>query len=87
MSLQVLDRLHLSPLYPWIYETVAKDSFASIERAEERLGYAPRYSNEQALLRNFEWYKQQHAPAQMQAGITHRVPWKQGALGLIKAFF
>ena len=35
-SLQVLDRLHLSPLYPWIYETVAKDSFASIERAEER---------------------------------------------------
>jgi nucleoside-diphosphate-sugar epimerase len=87
LSLQVLDRLHLSPLYPWIYETVARDSFASIERAEERLGYAPRYSNEQALLRNFAWYKQQQAPAQLQAGITHRVPWKQGALGLIKAFF
>jgi nucleoside-diphosphate-sugar epimerase len=87
LALRLLDRLRLSPLYPWIYETAAKDSFVSIERAEQTLGYAPHYSNEQALLRNFEWYKSQSAPAAMQAGVTHRVPWKQGALGLLKAFF
>ncbi|HLW00485.1 MAG TPA: NAD-dependent epimerase/dehydratase family protein [Ktedonobacterales bacterium] len=87
LGLQLLDRLHLSPLYPWIYETAARDSFASIERAEHALGYAPTYSNEQALLRNFEWYRSQREPSAMQAGITHRVPWKQGVLGLLKAFF
>jgi nucleoside-diphosphate-sugar epimerase len=86
-SLQLLDRLHLSPLYPWVYETVAKDSFVSIERAEQQLGYVPRYSNKQALLRNFAWYRDQHAHAEQRAGITHRVPWRQGALGLLKAFF
>jgi nucleoside-diphosphate-sugar epimerase len=86
-SLQLLDWLRLSPLYPWVYKTVAKDSFVAIERAEQRLGYAPQYSNEQALLRNFDWYRNQRAPTAVQAGITHRVPWKQGALGLIKAFF
>lgn len=86
-SLRVLNWLHLSPLYPWIYETVAKDSFVSVERAEQALGYAPRYSNEQALLRNFAWYRDQQAPTELKAGLTHRVPWKQGALGLVKAFF
>lgn len=86
-GLRLLNRLNLSPLYPWIYETFAKDSFASIERAEQRLGFAPLYSNEQALLRNFAWYRAQHAAQEQKAGITHRVPWKQGALGLLKAFF
>ena len=41
----VLERLKLSPLYPWIYETVTHDSFVSIDRARERLGFSPRYSS------------------------------------------
>ena len=42
-TLRALDRLNLSPLYPWVYETAAKDSFVSIEKAEQVLGYRPRY--------------------------------------------
>lgn len=86
-GLRLLDRLGLSPLYTWVYETAAKDSFVSIERARDVLGWEPRYSNQQALLRNFAWYianREQFAEA---AGITHRVPWKQGALGLLKKCF
>jgi nucleoside-diphosphate-sugar epimerase len=86
-ALRVLDRLGLSPLYTWVYETAAKDSFVSIERARALLGWEPRYSNQQALLRNFEWYianREQFAGA---SGITHRAPWKQGALGLLKRLF
>jgi nucleoside-diphosphate-sugar epimerase len=46
--LTVLAAVRLSPLYKWIYETVAEDSFVSIERIESRLAFSPRYSNRQA---------------------------------------
>lgn len=86
-TLRLLDRLHLSPLYPWVYETAAKDSFVSIAKAERVLGYAPRYSNRDALVRNFEWYLEHVDDFKDQSGVSHRVPWKQGALGLAKRFF
>ena len=49
-ALRILDRRGLSPLYPWVYETVGKDSFVAIEKAERVLGYAPRFSTRRALL-------------------------------------
>ena len=55
-ALKVLEALQLSPLYKWVYETAGKDSFVSIERIEQRLGFVPRYSNREALIRNFDWY-------------------------------
>lgn len=86
-GLRILDRLGLSPLYPWIYETVGKDSFVSIEKAERVLGFAPRYSNQQALVRNYRWYLANYQQFAGASGVTHRVPWKQGALGLAKVLF
>ena len=85
--LRVLERLGVSPLYKWVYETAAKDSFVSIEKAQRQLGWQPRYSNEDALLRNFEWYKAHRDQFATASGISHRVPWKQGALGMLKRFF
>ncbi|MFT4039842.1 MAG: NAD-dependent epimerase/dehydratase family protein [Thermomicrobiales bacterium] len=86
-GLRLLDRLGVSPLYTWVYETAAKDSFVSIERAQAQLGWQPRYSNQQALLRNFAWYRANLAAFAGASGITHRAPWKQGALGLLKRVF
>jgi nucleoside-diphosphate-sugar epimerase len=85
--LRALERLGLSPLYQWVYETVATDSFVSIERAVTRLGYAPRHSNRDALLRNFAWYRANKHRLGGAAGVSHRVPWKQGALALAKRIF
>jgi nucleoside-diphosphate-sugar epimerase len=86
--LRILSKLNISPLYPWVYETASKDSFVSIEKAEKVLGYAPRYSNKDALLRNYEWYIANMDNFQKTGtGISHRVPWKQGALGIVKRFF
>jgi nucleoside-diphosphate-sugar epimerase len=85
--LRLLDKAHLSPLYPWVYETAVKDSFVSIEKAERQLGFAPRYSNRQALVRNYDWYVANLASFEHASGVTHRVPWKQGALALAKLFF
>lgn len=86
-TLRFLELLHLSPLYKWVYETAAKDSFVSIEKAERVLGYAPQYSNKDALIRNYEWYIEHKAQFAKQSGVTHRVPWKQGILGLFKKVF
>jgi len=87
LALRVLEALHLSPLYRWVYETAAKDSFVSIEKAERVLGFAPRYSNRDALIRNYRWFLEHPPPAAGASGITHRVPWKQGVLALVKRFF
>jgi len=84
--LRFLELCHLSPLYKWIYETVGKESFVSIEKAERVLGFRPNHSNRDALIRNYEWFLKHSQPADA-GGITHRVPWKQGALKLAKLFF
>ncbi len=86
-ALRFLELLHLSPLYKWVYETACEDSFVSIEKAEKKLGFKPKFSNKQALLRNYEWYKANLESFKNQSGVSHRVPWKQGILGLIKKFF
>lgn len=86
-ALRFLEMLKVSPLYKWVYETASKDSFVSIEKAEKQLGYQPKYSNQDALLRNFKWYIDNRKQFENQSGVSHRVPWKQGAIGLLKKVF
>ena len=86
-TLRVLEAFGLSPLYKWIYETVDKESFVSIEKAESVLGYKPKYSNVDALIRNYEWYLANLESFESQSGVSHRVPWSQGILSLAKLFF
>jgi nucleoside-diphosphate-sugar epimerase len=85
--LKVLEGLHLSPLYQWIYETAGHESFVSIERMERQLGFEPRYSNRMALIRNYDWFVAHRAEFQGKTGVTHRVPWPKGALRLAKRLF
>lgn len=87
MTLRVLEALKLSPLYKWVYETASKDSFVSIEKAERVLGYKPQFSNKDAMIRNYRWYMDNLAKFSNASGVSHRVPWKQGILGLAKIFF
>lgn len=86
-TLRILEALHLSPLYKWVYETASKDSFVSIEKAERVLGYKPRYSNKDALVRNYEWYLAHREEFKNASGVSHRVPWRQGVLSIAKVFF
>lgn len=86
-TLRILEILHLSPLYKWVYETASKDSFVSIEKAERQLGYRPKWSNKQALIRNYDWYVAHRDEFKALSGVSHRVPWKQGILSVAKRFF
>ena len=86
-TLKFLEALKLSPLYKWVYETASKDSFVSIEKAEKVLGYKPKFSNKDALLRNYKWYVEHRNEFINKDGVSHRVPWKQGILRFAKVFF
>lgn len=85
--LRILDKLKLSPLYPWVYETASKDSFVSIDKAKTQLGWQPKYSNKDAMVRNYRWYLANKDKIANATGVSHRVPWKQKALKLVKIFF
>jgi nucleoside-diphosphate-sugar epimerase len=86
-ALRVLELLHLSPLYQWIYETAGKDSAVSIDKAWRELRFRPTYSNIDALLRNYCWYVENCANIGKAAGVSHRKPWSHGFLEVVKAFF
>lgn len=86
-ALKILEFFRLSPLYKWVYETASKDSFVSIEKAEKQMGFKPKYSNKDALIRNYKWYLDNLSKFENKSGVSHRVPWKQGILKLFKRFF
>jgi nucleoside-diphosphate-sugar epimerase len=83
----VLERLRLSPVYKWAYGTVTEDSFVSVEKAERLLGFEPKHSNQDALVRNYRWYVEHLSDFQHATGVSHRVPWNQGILKIAKVFF
>ena len=87
LLLRLLEALKLSPIYRWIYETADRDSFVSIERLQTRLGFTPRHSNREALVRNYDWYVAHRDEFQGRSGVSHRVPWKRGLLRLAKWVF
>ena len=85
--LKLMEFFHLSPVYKWIYETAGKDSFVSIEKAITILGFRPRYSNQQSLLRNYHWYLENQHCLGRGSGVSHRTPWRHGILRFVKMFF
>jgi nucleoside-diphosphate-sugar epimerase len=85
--LKLLEFLGVSPLYQWVYETMPNESFVSIDHIVTRLGFAPQYSNREALVRNYDWYVKNRTEFQGKSGISHRVPWKHGALRFVRHLF
>lgn len=59
----------------------------STERLQTILGFVPQYSNQDALIRNYDWYVLHRDEYKGKTGISHRVPWKKEALQFAKYFF
>jgi len=83
LILRGLELARVSPLAEWHYKTAHRDSFVDVSKAERLLGWAPRLSNAEALIETYDWYVANRS-RQRAAGVTHRVPWNQQALGLLK---
>jgi len=83
--LEILWALRVSPLYKWVYGTAHKDSFVSIEKAEKKLGWVPKFTEAEALVHSYNWYIENKTQVQGGgSGVTHRVAWKQGVIGIFK---
>ncbi len=83
-ALRLFEALGLSPLYAWVYATADKDSFVSTEKIERALGWQPRYSNAEALIRSYRWYLEHADEIAGRSGVTHRVAWDQGILRVFR---
>jgi len=83
LALRGLELMRVSPLAEWHYKTAHKDSFVDVTKAQQLLGWQPRLSNRDALIETYDWYLANRERAGA-AGVTHRVPWNQQALGLLK---
>ena len=83
LALRALELLKVSPLAEWHYKTAHKDSFVDVSHAQRVLGWQPRLSNRSALIETYDWYLANRGRVGG-AGVTHRVPWNQQALGLLK---
>lgn len=85
--LYIFEKLKLSPLYRWVYDTADKDSFVSIEKLSTTLKWHPKYSNSEALIKSYQWYLDNYKKIKSKKpGITHTVGWNQGILGFFKKF-
>jgi nucleoside-diphosphate-sugar epimerase len=84
LVLRALELLRVSPLAEWHYKTADKDSYVSIDRAESELGWTPRFSNAETLIDAYRWYEENLDQLARGPGLTHRAPWDQRALLLIK---
>ena len=83
IALRGLELLRVSPLAEWHYKTAHKDSFVDVSKAQRLLDWQPRLSNRDALIETYDWYLANRGRVGG-AGVTHRVPWNQQALGLLK---
>ncbi|GII79519.1 epimerase [Sphaerisporangium rufum] len=87
-GLRLLERGRLSPVYGRLVHKLLADSYVSIDKARDRLGFRPRLSNRDAILRTYAWWRERRtAGAARGAGRTSRDAWRQGALSLAKVFF
>src|SRR5215208_2319151 len=84
VALRALELARLSPLVEWHYKTAHRDSFVAVSAAEQTLGWRPRLSNAEALIETYDWYLAHREEIVGSAGITHRVPWNQRALAVLK---
>lgn len=83
VALRALEAARLSPLAEWHYRTAHRESFVSTERARRLLGWEPQLSNAETLCAAYDWYLA-HRGSFGDAGTTHRVPWSQRGLGVLR---
>ncbi|MFB7831569.1 NAD-dependent epimerase/dehydratase family protein [Streptomyces sp. NPDC056056] len=96
-ALSLLQRSGLSPVYGRLLHKLLDDSFVSTDKARDVLGFRPKHSNQDAILRTFAWWREQRLataalpagarPAKKGEGVTSVEPWRQGALSLAKVLF
>lgn len=85
-ALRLLERARLSPVYGRLLHKLTADSYVSVDKARDRIGFAPSMSNVDAITRTFAWWRDAGMATQRK-GNTSRDAWRQGALSFAKILF
>lgn len=80
-------RLGLSPVYPWIYKSMIKDSIVNVDKLSHELGFRPKFSNKQSLERSFRWYQSKVGTTPFSKGSNHTSIWSSNLTNALKVFF
>lgn len=83
-SLRVLDKLRLSPLAPWHYETVDRDYYFDISKVQDHLDWTPEDSNADMFERAYDWFLENEVDEAAEQGSVHRTAPPQKALGVLR---
>lgn len=75
-------RLPFSPIAPYHALMYGRSLYFDIGATQRRLGWQPRYSNEEMLLESYEWFLRNRGRAG--SGSPHKSALKQGLLGLVR---
>lgn len=87
IALSILEKLKWSPFYKRLYKKLNKDYYVSLDKAIHQLGYKPKYSNKDSLIRNYHWYLEDRKKNHHATGLGNNALWEQGALKYAKHFF
>ncbi len=83
IALSILEKLHMSPIVAWHYKTFPVNSYVSIEKAQNKLGFIPTKSNKVILIESYDWYKKHRKEFLGREGKTHRTIWNFKILDII----
>jgi nucleoside-diphosphate-sugar epimerase len=77
--------LRISPLGPYHCNMIAESFQFETSRIKERLGWRPTLTNEEMLLKAYEYYAQHRAEITARTDVSaHRKPAPMGIIGLLK---
>jgi len=82
-TLAALDKIGLSPLAPWHYLTYHKPFYFDVTKLS-KLGWRPRYSNDEMLSESYQWFLEHPARELAHTGSPHRSAVKEGLLRLVR---
>ena len=83
--MHTLSRLGISPLGPYHALMYGRELYFDIADAKRELGYAPHYSNEEAICQSYDWYTANRASIRYEGASHHRSAVRKGIVSLVPA--
>lgn len=84
-AMMLAHKLRVSPLGPYHYKMIAESFVFDTDRIKERLGWRPTLTNEEMLLRAYDYYAKNRAEISSRTHASaHRKPASMGVIRLLK---
>jgi UDP-glucose 4-epimerase len=84
-AMMLAHKLNLSPLGPYHYKMIAESFVFDTARIKERLRWRPTLTNEEMLLKSYEFYAQHRGELEARTDVSaHRKPASMGVIRILK---